>query len=118
VTTQAAMSRAEVLALPPTHSLETLGRALGVSGPTIRAQHRNGQLEALGIKVVRLGAQYRVITASLWDFLGLHPGRQPEARPPSQPGSGPAVGGSVRVPGSGPPMSSRNGGYRSVISPA
>ena len=40
-------------------------------------------------------------------------------RPPSsQPGPGPAVGGRVMVPGSGPPMSSRNGGYRSVISPA
>jgi hypothetical protein len=67
------MSRAEILALPPAHSLETLGRALGVSGPTIRAQRRNGHLEALGIRVFRLGAQYRVITASLWDFLGVHP---------------------------------------------
>jgi len=38
--------------------------------------------------------------------------------PPSQPGPGPAAGGRVRVPGSGPPMSSRNGGYLSVISPA
>jgi hypothetical protein len=39
-------------------------------------------------------------------------------RPPSQPGPGPAAGAKVRVPGSGPPMSSRNGGYLSVISPA
>lgn len=73
------MSCTEVLALPLTHSLETLGRALGVSEPTIRAQHRNGHLEGLGIKVVRLGAQYRVITASLWDFLGVHPDGQPMA---------------------------------------
>ena len=43
---------------------------------------------------------------------------RPEACPPSQPGPGPAAGGRVRVPGSGPPMSSRNGGYWSVISPA
>ena len=43
---------------------------------------------------------------------------RPEACPPSQPGPGPAAGGRVRVPGSGPPMSSRNGGYLSVISPA
>jgi hypothetical protein len=55
------------------------------------------------------------------------PGRLPAARvravlaagrPPSQPGPGPAAGGRVRVPGSGPPMSSRNGGYLSVMSPA
>jgi len=38
--------------------------------------------------------------------------------PPSQPVPGPAADGRVRVPGSGPPMSSRNGGYLSVISPA
>ena len=42
-------------------------------------------------------------------------GRRP---PPSQPGPVPAVGGRGRVPGSGPPMSSWNGGYLSVISPA
>lgn len=84
MTTQAAMSRTEILALPPTHSLEALGRALGVSEPTIRAQHRNGYLEALGIKVVRLGAQYRVITASLWDFLGIHPDGQPALPAPAE----------------------------------
>ncbi len=43
---------------------------------------------------------------------------RPEARPPSQAGPGRATGGRVREPGSGPPMSSRNGGYLSVISPA
>jgi hypothetical protein len=92
VTTHASMSRAEILALPPAHSLETLGRALGVSGPTIRAQHRDGQLEALGIKVVRLGAQYRVITASLWDFLGVHPDGQPMAPAQSNGHTSPQAG--------------------------
>ena len=42
-------------------------------------------------------------------------GRRPARR---QPGPGPAADGRVRVPGSGPPISSRNGGYLSVISPA
>jgi hypothetical protein len=65
------MSRAEILALPPTHGLPTLGRILGVSEPVIRERARSGELEALGIKVVKLGAQYRVVTASVLAFLGL-----------------------------------------------
>ena len=67
----APMSRAEILALPPTIDLPTLGRALGLSEPVIREQARCGGLEPIGIKVVRLGAQYRVVTASLWAFLDL-----------------------------------------------
>jgi hypothetical protein len=67
------LSRAETLALPPTHGLSTLGQVFGVSEPTIRAQHRSGELERLGIKVVKLGAQYRVITSTVWAFLGIGP---------------------------------------------
>lgn len=70
------LTRAEILALEPTHGLPTLGRALGLSEPTIRAQHRSGELDELGIKVVKLGAQYRVITATLWSFLGIDPDGQ------------------------------------------
>jgi hypothetical protein len=69
----APLSRAEILALPPTHDLPTLGRALGRSEPTIRQANRSGELEQLGIKVVRLGAKYLVITESLWNFLGIAP---------------------------------------------
>ena len=67
------LTRAEILALPSAIDLPTTGRAFRVSEPTIRAQHRSGELERLGIKVVKLGAQYRVITATLWNFLGNGP---------------------------------------------
>jgi hypothetical protein len=67
----APMSRAKIAALPPTIDLPTLGRALGVCEPVIRERARRGELESLGIKVVKLGAQYRVITASVWAFLGI-----------------------------------------------
>jgi hypothetical protein len=69
----APLSRAEILALPPTHGLPVLGRILGVSEPVIRERARRGELAELGIKVVKLGAQYRVVTASVWAFLGLDP---------------------------------------------
>ncbi len=65
------MSAAELRALPPVIGLPVLGRALGVSEPVIRERARRGELEPLGIKVVRLGAQYRVVTSSVLAFLGL-----------------------------------------------
>ena len=67
----APLSRAEILALEPVIDLVTLGKALGVSEPTIRGQARSGHLDAIGIRTVKLGAQTRVVTASLWAFLGL-----------------------------------------------
>jgi hypothetical protein len=67
------MTRAEILAWPPTIDLVTLGKALDRSEPTIRAAAHSGELEALGIKVVRLGAKYLVVTASVWVFLGISP---------------------------------------------
>jgi hypothetical protein len=76
VTSRAAMSRAQILGLPPTIGLADLGRVLRISEPTVRAQHRSGELERLGIRVVRLGAQYRVITSSVWAFLGIDPDGQ------------------------------------------
>ena len=69
----APMSRAEILALPPAIDLVTLGRALGLSEPTIREQARSGRLNELGIRVVRLGARWLVITESVWRFLGIDP---------------------------------------------
>jgi len=73
-------------ALPPTIGLPDLGRALGVSEPVIRGRARSGELDRLGIKVVRLGVQYRVITASVWTLLGIAPdggaaGASSEANP-------------------------------------
>ena len=80
----APMSRAEILALPPVVDLRTLGRVLGVSEPTIREQARSGRLGALGIKVVPIGAQRRVVMASVLVFLGIDPaadGAGSEAQP-------------------------------------
>jgi hypothetical protein len=67
------LSRAELLALPPVIDLPTLGRALGLSEPTVRERARRREFEPLGIKVVKLGAQYRVVTDSVIKFLGLDP---------------------------------------------
>jgi hypothetical protein len=65
------MSRREILGQPPTMSLATLSRCLGKSEPTVRAANKNGELVALGIRVNRLGAQYVVVTATVWAYLGI-----------------------------------------------
>ena len=70
----APMSRETILALPPSIDLRTLGRVLNRSEPTIRTAARSGELEQLGIKIVKIGAKYLVITASVWAFLGLDGG--------------------------------------------
>ena len=70
------LTRAEVLELAetsPTTTLLMLGRALGVSEPVIRERARRGELDKLGIRVLRLGAQWRVITADILVFLGIDP---------------------------------------------
>ncbi len=74
MTTSARLSRAEILALPPTITLAELARALDVSEPTVRAAHRRDELAAMGIRVVKLGQQYRVVTSTVWAFLGLADG--------------------------------------------
>jgi len=68
------MPRDEVLALPPLITLETLGRVLGVSDPVVRRLNRDGELATLGIVVNRLGIQWRVVTSSVWAYLGLTDG--------------------------------------------
>jgi hypothetical protein len=98
----APMTRAEILAMPPTISLPDLGRALGVSEPVIREQARREELQRIGIKVVRLGAQYRVVTASLWTFLGIAPdggtdSASSEARPRRAARQGEATASVVRL---------------------
>ncbi len=67
----APMSRDEVLALPPVITLEVLGRVLDVSDPVVRRLNSTGELAALGIRVNRLGAQWRVVTSSVLEYLGL-----------------------------------------------
>lgn len=65
------LSRAELLALPPVINLATLGRALGLSEPVVRERARRDEFAALGIRVLQLGAQYRVPTADVLRFLGV-----------------------------------------------
>jgi hypothetical protein len=65
------LTRTEILALPPVITLATLAMCLGVSEPTVRALNRSGELAALNIRVNRLGAQYRIVTATVWAYLGL-----------------------------------------------
>ena len=67
------LSRAEILALPPACTLADLAGCLGLSEPVVRDLNRGGELAALGIKVSKLGAQHRVITSSVWDYLGISP---------------------------------------------
>jgi hypothetical protein len=76
------LSRAELLELPPVINLVTLGRALGVSEPVIRERARQGELARMGIRVLRLGAQYRIPTADVLTLLGLDPGTDETAGPP------------------------------------
>ena len=71
------LSRADLLSLPAATDLPTLGRAFGISEPVARERHRLGEWDRLGIRVLRLGAQWRVVTADLWRVLGIEPDNAP-----------------------------------------
>jgi hypothetical protein len=71
VTIARQLTRAEIRALPPVITLTMLARALGVSEPVVRASLRAGELDRQGITVNRIGAQWRVVTSSLWKYLDL-----------------------------------------------
>jgi hypothetical protein len=73
------LSREELRTLPATTDLPTLGRAFGISEPVARERHRRGDFEAMGIRIVRLGAKWRVITADVLQVLNVIP----EAAAPS-----------------------------------
>ena len=94
MTTSRRLSRKQILELEPTITLATLARVLDVSEPTIRRANASGQLEQMGIKVNRLGNQWRCTTASVWQFLGLTPGASPASSAPAAAGQrGPATHG-------------------------
>lgn len=81
-----AMSREELLGLDAATNLATLARALGISEPVARERHRCGDFEAMGIRVVRLGAQWRVVTEDILRALGISrdgSGAGPASDPPS-----------------------------------
>ncbi len=65
------LSLAELRDLPPVTNLPTLAKALGVSEPVIRERHRLGELERLGIRVLPIGAQWRVRTEDIFRVLGI-----------------------------------------------
>ena len=65
------LTREQLLALPAATDLRTLGRALGISEPVVRELRRRGRFEELGIRINRLGLQYRVVTADVLRFLGI-----------------------------------------------
>ncbi|MBY8866646.1 hypothetical protein ACIRFH_13740 [Streptomyces sp. NPDC093586] len=62
------MSREEVLALPVAVDLDTSNRALGLGRSKGYELAKRG---AYPCKVLRLGNAYRVVTADLWELLGL-----------------------------------------------
>lgn len=68
------LTRDELLALPPATNLPTLARAFGISEPVAREMHRRGEFKKLEIRIHRLGAQWRVVTADVWRALGVQPG--------------------------------------------
>jgi hypothetical protein len=91
------LSRAELLELPPVINLVTLGRALGLSEPVVRERARKGEFAALGIRVLHLGAQYRIPTADVLRFLGIDDAEpQPKWRRPDRQTSGRNSGTSSR----------------------
>ncbi len=59
------LTREQILAQPPVISLATLAECLGVSEPVVRRLNASGELAALGIRVNRLGAQWRVVTSTV-----------------------------------------------------
>jgi hypothetical protein len=65
------LTRAEILGLPPVITLAVLAQALGVSEPVVRVSLRSGEIDRLGIRATKIGAQHRVITSSLWAYLGI-----------------------------------------------
>jgi len=68
--TGAAMSRAELLALPAAVDLTTAARALGLGRTKAQELARSGQWPT---PLLRLGAQYRVPTAALLRLLEVTP---------------------------------------------
>lgn len=73
------LSRTELLALPPVTTLPMLGRAFGISEPVARERQRRGEWAAMGIRILRLGLQYRVVTADILRALGVDPADAPRA---------------------------------------
>jgi hypothetical protein len=83
------LTRAEVVELAessPMTNLVMLGRALGVSEPVIRERARRGDLALMGIRCLKLGKQWRVVTEDILTFLGINRDTETgESAPPDPP---------------------------------
>ncbi|MGW7314651.1 hypothetical protein [Streptomyces sp. NPDC054865] len=66
----AALTRDELLALPPVIDLETAGRAFGLKRSTTYDLAKRGELP---VSTLRLGRAKRVLTAELLEVLGIQP---------------------------------------------
>lgn len=84
------LSRDQILALPPVISLAQLAACLGISEPVVREARRSGELERLGIRVNKLGAQWRVVTSTVWQYLEIGSAGRASAAPASRKGAGQA----------------------------
>jgi hypothetical protein len=81
-------TRAELIELArtsPVTNVVTVGRVLAVSEPVIREMARNGELEKLGIRVLRLGYQYRVPVADILRVLDVDPDTETAGSVPPDP---------------------------------
>jgi hypothetical protein len=63
----------------------TQGRAHGITEPVIRERARRGDLDAIGVRCLRLGAQWRVPTADVLRLLGISPDMQTAGSAPTEP---------------------------------
>jgi excisionase family DNA binding protein len=68
------LTRAELLDLEersPAFDLQTLARALGIADSTAREMIHRGDIEALGIPVLRLGREYQFPASDVLRVLGI-----------------------------------------------
>jgi hypothetical protein len=72
------MTRDELLGLPVTVDLQTAGRAIGCGRAKAYQLHASGQFP---VRVLRLGTKLRVVTADLWDLLGVQSAEMEMSRP-------------------------------------
>jgi phospholipid N-methyltransferase len=74
VTSNGKWTREAIRGLGPTTDLPTLGAILECSRWKAYQMARQGEWEQVGIKVIQIGAKYRVVVQSILDVLGYDSG--------------------------------------------
>lgn len=69
----------------PTMSVDSIAPVLGVCSETVYAMIRRGDLERLGIRVLKLGRSLRIPTADVRRAVGLPPDGPPDERGGARP---------------------------------